>query len=124
MISIRKAIDRDMIPFYNIYCQNITFTKSGKKPTWDEHCTWWQSIFDREVLYAILFKKHIIGYIRITKDTKEISIALVVRWQNQGVGSRALAMLKEKPLLARVHESNKRSLHFFAKHNIPIEVLE
>ena len=125
MIEIREAIiDEDIVPFYIIYCQNILFTRSRKEPTWFEHCNWWHSIFDKEVLYSILLNNYVIGYIRIIKDTKEISIALYKELQNKGLGSQALELLKEKPLLARVHKSNKRSLHFFNKNNIPIEVIE
>lgn len=124
MIDIREATDRDVVPFYLIYCQNILFTRSRKEPTWFDHSIWWSSVFKREDLYAILLDNYVIGYIRITKDTKEISIALYKELQNMTIGSQALKLLKEKPLLAKVHKNNKRSLHFFNKHNIPIEVIE
>ena len=124
MIELRKASHEDCAPFFIIYRQNIHFTKSKIKPTWFDHCIWWSSIFEKEDLYAILSNKMVIGYIRITKDTRIISIALAFRWQNKGIGTQALNLLNEKPLLARVYKNNKRSIHFFNKNNIKMELIE
>ena len=124
MIELRKASHEDCAPFFIIYRQNIHFTKSKIEPTWFDHCIWWSSIFEKEDLYAILDNKRVVGYIRITKDTKEISIALTFISQNKNIGTQALNLLKEKPLLARVHKSNKRSIAFFNKNEIKMELIE
>lgn len=109
--------------FYNLYCDNILYTRDNKEPSWADHCEWYKTIFAIEDLYLIKNTTFIIGYIRMNKKTKEISIALKKVWQDRTLGSQALELLDEKPLLAKVQKSNKRSLHFFRKHNIPIEVL-
>ena len=126
-IELKKADPKSMIDSFElhaIYSENIQYTKEKKIPKVIDHLKWWFKVFETEDLYLIRSLSFVIGYVRISKETKEINIALKKEWQNMTIGSQALKLLKEKPLLARVHKSNKRSLHFFAKHSIPVEVIE
>lgn len=109
---------------YKIYTENIIYTKSKIRPSWEDHCNWYKSIFEKEDVYIILHQNIKIGYVRIKKENKKISIALFTYYQNMGYGSEAIKQLKEKPLIAKVHKNNKRGIHFFHKNNIPVEVIE
>lgn len=114
---------RHRTKFYEIYDENFQYTRKKKEISWETHCKWWSSIFLIEDLYLIQDDNIIIGYIRITKDTKEISMALKRAYQDKGYGSQAIELLEEKPKLAKVHATNGRSVHFFNKHGVPIEVI-
>ena len=126
-IELRKADPKSIIEsfeFHVIYSENIQHTVEKKIPKPIDHLKWWFKVFETEDLYLIRSISFIIGYIRITKKTREISIALKKEWQNMTLGSQAIKLLKKKPLLARVPKNNKRSIHFFNKNNIKVEVIE
>ena len=86
-----------------VFNENIDFaTNTSEEIPYEQHCRWWENIFDIEYLYVIIYKSDVIGYIRLTKtrtDSKEfneISIAFVKKYQNKGIGSFSYKLFEKE----------------------------
>ena len=114
-----------------IFNENIDFFNlTDKLISYEEHSKWWDSIFEKEYLYLILFKTEVQGYIRLSKintfskEKHEISIALSTKNQNRGIGSIAYQLFEKemkkkgiKEIVAKTMDENKRGQNFFEKNN-------
>ncbi|HEC39578.1 hypothetical protein LCGC14_0577370 [marine sediment metagenome] len=98
--------------------------------SYENHCKWWETVFENEYVYIILYQSSMCGYIRLTKNktsSKEksvISIALAQKFQHFGIGTYVYklfeASLKEKgvnQIIALTSLSNKIGQEFFEKNN-------
>lgn len=114
---------------WTIKNNNLKYNLVTSKPIlYEDHCDWWKSIFDTEYLYLILYNSEISGYIRLTKvrthskELNEISIALIEKVHNSGIGTYAYnlfeKMMMEKNifhLVALTDIKNKQGQKFFEK---------
>jgi len=110
--------------------ENLDYNLITSKPiSYENHCKWWEKAFDKEYIYVVLYNKEVCGYIRLTKkgdDSKkvnEISIAIVQKLQNSGIGSIALKLFEKKikknnvsKIVARVIPNNLIAQKFFIKN--------
>ena len=110
--------------------ENIGFNLITTKPiSYENHCKWWEKAFDKEHIYVVLFKEEVCGYIRLTKKGEtpkkinEISIAIIRKLQNSGIGSYAYNLFEQKikkrsisKIVARVLPDNMNAQKFFIKN--------
>ena len=110
--------------------ENIGFNVTTTKPiSYENHCKWWEKAFDKEYIYVVLFNEDVCGYIRLTKkgeDPKrinEISIAIIRKLQNSGIGSYAYKLFEKKikkrgisKIVAKVLPDNIKAQKFFIKN--------
>ena len=100
---------------------------------YEEHCKWWENVFEKEYVYIIQYQSTVCGYIRLTKkesSSKEknvISISLVRKFQNVGIGTHAYKLFEEKmkeigvtQIVALTVTSNKVGQKFFEKNKYKI----
>lgn len=110
--------------------ENIGFNVTTTKPiSYENHCKWWEKAFDKEYIYVVLFNEDVCGYIRLTKkgeDSKiinEISIAIIRKLQNSGIGSYAYKLFEKKikkrgisKIVAKILPDNIKAQNFFLKN--------
>jgi len=115
---------------WNIFNGNIEYFHLTSSPiSYEEHCKWWETAFEKEYIYVIQLELDICGYIRLSKfrtDTKEkheISIALSKDAQYLGIGSIALKLFEIEmsnmgisKIIANTEINNKIGQNFFEKN--------
>lgn len=101
---------------------------NGKLIAAEEHHRWFQGVLgsDEHFLYIAETDGEASGMVRfdVRNDEVEVSIFVIPKWKNLGVGSAALELSLQdvfgrKPIrsvLARVRTDNPVSLAFFARH--------
>ncbi|WP_320416699.1 GNAT family N-acetyltransferase [Candidatus Nitrosotenuis chungbukensis] len=91
-------------------------------PTYHEHKQFVKS-FPYSRWYVIYFNSVRAGSISITVQN-EIGIWILQKFQNKGIGSKALEILIQKSptkrYLANINPKNKESMEFFEKHNFKL----
>ena len=106
---------------------------------YEEHCNWWESVFDKEHIYLIIYRSDVCGYIRLTKyetsskEKNEISIAVAKQFQNTGIGSFAYNLFETEvnnkygitQIIANTNIDNDAGKKFFEKNKFDnTEVIE
>jgi len=116
---------------WSVFNENLDANIITHEPIpYEAHCKWWETVFESEFVYIILYQSSICGYIRLTKNktsSKEkwvISIALARKFHHVGIGTHAYklfeACMKEKgvnQIIALTVLSNKIGQEFFEKNN-------
>ncbi len=94
VIPAEKQSDEHKKNVWKIFNENLEFTLTTHEPVpYDHHCEWWETVFEKEYIYVILYETVVCGFIRLTKfsygskEPYEISIALGKEFQNSGIGS-------------------------------------
>jgi len=89
-----------------------------------EHSVWWKKLKERGIkLYVIRYDNQKAGYIRInTHSRNEISIAIIKKYRDRGIGRKAMSLLPPEKYIAEIKTNNKASLHFFK--NIGFNVID
>ena len=115
----------------SIFNENIEFFHLTSDPiSYEDHSKWWNDNFDKEYIYLIIFENEILGYIRLTKirtdmkEKNEISIALLKKYQNTGIGSAAYKLFENEvkkvgidEIIANTEIGNKKAQKFFVDNN-------
>ena len=103
-------------------------SKNKKKISFKEHKKWFLFMnSNKDYLYIIYYRSKKIGYIRTKKDKKDylISIALINKFTNRGIGKKSLLKFEKKTKIktftAHVIKKNIQSLYFFFSCNYYIE---
>jgi RimJ/RimL family protein N-acetyltransferase len=110
--------------------ENLDYNIITTKPiSYENHCKWWEKAFDKEYIYIVLFNEDVCGYIRLTKKgdgpktVNEISIAIIRKLQNLGIGSYAYKLFEKKitkrsilKIVAKVLPNNLKAQRFFIKN--------
>ena len=116
---------------WTIFNENVDSSLLTSKPvSYEDHCKWWEIVFEKEYIYIVLFKLEICGYIRLTKyssehrDKNEISIAISNKYQNLGIGSYAYKLFENKMKEIGIQEicaitlyNNNKGREFFEKND-------
>lgn len=116
---------------WRVFNENLDANIITHEPVpYENHCKWWETVFENEYVYIILYQSSMCGYIRLTKNktnSKEkslISIALAKKFHHIGIGTYAYklfeACMKEKGVnqfIALTILSNKIGQEFFEKNN-------
>ncbi|KKN46131.1 hypothetical protein LCGC14_0676020 [marine sediment metagenome] len=116
---------------WHVFNENLAANINTHEPVpYENHCKWWETVFENEYVYIILYQSSMCGYIRLTKNktsSKEkslISIALTKKFHHFGIGTYAYklfeAYMKEKgvnQIIALTLLSNKIGQEFFEKNN-------
>jgi len=117
-----------------VFNDNLDANINTHEPVpFENHCKWWETVFENEYVYIILYQSSMCGYIRLTKNktsSKEkslISIALAKKFQHFGIGTYAYklfeASMKENgvnQIIALTVLSNKVGQEFFEKNNFEL----
>lgn len=116
---------------WRVFNENLDANIITHEPVpYENHCKWWETVFENEYVYTILYQSSMCGYIRLTKNktsSKEksvISFALAKKFHHFGIGTYAYkifeASMKEKgvkQIIALTILSNKIGQEFFEKNN-------
>ena len=109
---------------------NLDYSSKSSEPvSYEKHKEWWEQIFDKEHMYVIIYDSEVCGYIRFTKmETKskeknEISIALLKKFQNKGLGTFAYEYFEKEmakygitEIIAVTNIKNNMGQRFFEKN--------
>ena len=103
----------------------------------ESHCKWWETVFEKECLYCIIYKSEFCGYIRLSKEESqnkekyEISIAIAKNFQNKGVGSYSYKVFEElmsktgiREIIALTHLENKAGKRLFEKNGFKKTIIK
>jgi len=115
---------------WEVYNENVESNLITSEPiTYEDHCEWWEGIFEREYIFVIIYRLKVSGYIRLTKiemapkRKHEISIAIRKKFQNTGFGTKAYEkwenLVRElgiKKIHALTIIENKLGQNFFEKN--------
>ncbi len=116
---------------WKVFNENIGFNIVTTEPvSYEQHCAWWETAFDKEYIYIIKYESTICGYIRLTKvrtnskEMNEISIALKSEFQNTGIGSHAYKIFESEirkngisHIITMSNIKNELSQNFFIKND-------
>ena len=112
-----------------VFNENIDYNLKTSAPVpYEDHCIWWEKIFDKEYVYIVHYKSEVCGYIRLTKkrteskEINEISIAILKKYHNTGLGTISYRIFEEKIkkrgvnlIIALTDKNNKLGREFFEK---------
>jgi len=115
---------------WKVFNENIEVNIITHEPVpYEEHCKWWENVFEKEYVYIIQYQSTVCGYIRLTKkesNSKEknvISISLVKKCQSVGIGTHAYKLFENEmkeigvtQIVALTVMSNKIGQKFFEKN--------
>jgi len=115
---------------WNVFNENIKYNRITSEPVpYKQHCKWWETAFDKEYIYVILYQLKVAGYIRLTKEKtnskeiNEISVAIGKKFQNAGLGSFSYKIFEDdmkkfaiKRIVALTDYKNKLGQKFFEKN--------
>lgn len=116
-MQLRKVTYKDLEFIYK-----LTFSRQARKysfyqtkPFFAEHRVWWKNRLADKTFQAkiILHRKACIGIIR--RDRSYISIIILPKFQNKGLGTQALKKFCVKGDKAEILWHNKKSVHVFKK---------
>ncbi len=116
---------------WRVFNENLDANIITHEPVpYENHCKWWETVFEYDYIYIILYQSSLCGYLRLTKNktsSKEkgmISIALAKKFQQFGIGTYAYklfeACMKKKgvnQIIALTVLSNISGQEFFEKNN-------
>lgn len=116
---------------FKVFNENIEYFFLTSKPiSYEQHSKWWNTIFNKEIIYIIIYQSNVCGYIRLTKErtnTKgknEISIAILKEYQNASIGTFAYKLFEEEmkkrgisEIIAITNIKNTLGQKFFEKNN-------
>ena len=115
---------------WDVFNENIGFNLITSEPiAYEDHCKWWETAFENEYIYVILYDDVVSGYIRLTKtrteskEKNEISIAVSKILSNSGLGSFAYQQFEKemkklgiKSIIALTNFKNELGKKFFEKN--------
>ena len=131
VILAKKGDETYRDGLWRVFNENLDANIITHEPVpYEIHCKWWETVFESEYVFVILYQSSMCGYIRLTKNktsSKEkdvISIALAKKFHHSGIGTYAYklfeACMKEKgvnQIIALTVLSNKMGQEFFEKNN-------
>ena len=126
MVNLEKAIWRDSKFIYQLYCKLISkeFTISQNFINFSSHNMWYKNFLkSKNYFFIIKLQNQKVGYLRYERklDKFEISIAIIEKYQNKGLGKQAFHLskgkIKARPIISRIIKENKRSIKFFKSIN-------
>lgn len=114
---------------WTVFNENVEFFHLTKRPVlYEEHSKWWEQAFEKEYIFLILYGDEICGYIRLSKhqtenkEKHEISIALLKKFQNLGIGTFAYQLFEKEmkqigisEIIANTELENEVGQKFFEK---------
>ncbi|MHA1492355.1 MAG: GNAT family N-acetyltransferase [Promethearchaeota archaeon] len=138
MIRAKKEDDIYKEGLWRVFNENLDANIITHEPVpYEVHCKWWETVFESEYVYIILYQSSMCGYIRLTKkktSAKEksvISIALASKFQHYRIGTYAYklfeAYMKEKgvkQIIALTVLSNEIGQVFFEKNNFKMSGID
>lgn len=115
---------------WSVKNENLDYSiVTNKFIPYEEHNKWWDTIFDDEYIFVIVYESEVCGYIRLTKkrtsfkEKNEISISLAKKFQDSGLGSYAYNLFEAKmkknginQIIALTHINNELGKKFFEKN--------
>lgn len=120
-ISLRPVLtdDKRMIFKWRNTPFLINLGSSEKVITWEEHCSWFNSIFDKKniVLFIINLDATLIGQLRFDlmgDSAYKVSIYLLEEYTGRGIG--AIVLQRGLELMKR-EKSNRKFIAFIKKDN-------
>ena len=131
VIPAEKANEDHKREVWKVFNEYIGFNfVTTELVSYEQHCMWWETVFDKEYVYIIKYESTISGYIRLTKvrtnskEMNEISIALKKEFQNTGIGSHAYKIFENEirkkgisHIVAMSNIKNELSQNFFIKND-------
>ncbi len=131
IIKAEKENEMHKKGIWVVYNQNIEFNLITTEPiTYENHCKWWESVFEQEFIYIILYQSVLCGYIRLTKkrtrnkEKNEISIAISKKYHKSGLGTYAYSIFEKEMIKIGITEiialtdiRNLGGQKFFEKNN-------
>jgi len=89
-------------------------------PTWQEHCKWFYDLteWERKHFYIIKVGKHDCGFVRLTKESGDNYVSILVSQHAQGISLaemtlKKLLQVESEPLLAKIDPRNVASVKAF-----------
>ena len=130
LIPVEKENETHKRKVLEIFNENIeNFYLTNEPVSYEVHCNWWETNFEKEFIYLISFKSEFCGYIRLTKNrttTKEkheISISISRKFQHMRIGTYAYKLFEKeikkigiKEIIAITEFSNEIGQKFFEKN--------
>ena len=125
-INIKKSTKEDSNLFYEIRnnSENRRFSLYSKKINKSNHNVWFNENYKKNYFYTCYYLGKKVGYIRGEKksETIIISIAFLKKFQKKNIASKCFEYFEKKlkknyVLLAKVKNTNLRSMNFFYKND-------
>ncbi len=125
-INIKKSSKEDSNFFYKIRndYENRRFSFNSKKINKRNHNVWFNENYKKNYFYTCYYLGKKAGYIRGEKksETIIISIAFLKKFQKKNIASKCFEYFEKKlkknyVLLAKVKNTNLRSMNFFYKND-------
>ena len=128
--------DRSLLYYFRNLEEIIENSLSQRKVSWNEHQRWFSQVaLSGYCLAFVIFADGVpAGHLRVEQDRKyfilgELSIYLLRRYRNEGVGASALEqgideVRREWPFLKSIHirTVSARAMHFFEKNKFEVSI--
>lgn len=138
IIRAEKNSESHRNGFWVVRNENTTYNLTNPELiSFENHCIWWDNVFNKEYMYCIYYKSEFCGYLRLTKEVSEtkekneISIAIAKKFQNTGIGTYAYKMFEDvmnkigiKEIIALTHIENKAGQRFFEKNDFKKTIIK
>lgn len=116
---------------WTVFNENLGFNLiTTESIPYENHCKWWESAFEQEFIYVVLYQSILCGYIRLTKkrtsnkEKNEISIAISKKYHKSGLGTYAYSIFENEmkkigvtEIIALTDIRNLGGQKFFEKNN-------
>jgi len=126
-INIKKSTKEDSNLFYEVRnnSENRRFSSNSKKINKSNHNIWFNKNYKKNYFYTCYYLGKKAGYIRGEKKDEIIiiiSIAFLKKFQKKNIASKCFEYFEKKLkknyiLLAKVKNTNLRSMNFFYKND-------
>tara|TARA_Y100000741_G_scaffold365014_1_gene358408 strand:+ start:2416 stop:3042 length:627 start_codon:yes stop_codon:yes gene_type:complete len=125
-ITIKKSTKEDSNFFYEVRnnSENRRFSSNSKKINKSNHNIWFNKNYKKNYFYTCYYLGKKAGYIRGEKKDEiiTISIAFLKKFQKKNIASKCFEYFEKKLkknyiLLAKVKNTNLRSMDFFYKND-------